>query len=78
MVSAVEKQLPPRHLQRYIEEEKENKETHQKTLNEKSIVLVQICYSCGRKFPFKKKRKRCPYCLSLLRTNTIILKIPQF
>jgi len=76
MVSTVEKQLPPRHLQHCIEEE--NRETHQKTLDEKSLMLVQVCYNCGRKFPFKKRRNRCPYCQSLLRTNTIILKIPQF
>jgi len=76
MVYTVEKHAAPNQPQHCIEEE--NKETHQKTLDEKSIMLVQICYNCGRKFPFKKRRKRCPYCQSLLRTNTIILKVPQF
>jgi rubrerythrin len=76
MVSTVEKQLLPRHLQHCIEQEKQNKEMRQKILDEKSIMLVQICYHCGRRFPFKKRRKRCPYCQSLLRTNTIILKVP--
>ena len=84
MVSTVEKQAPPRQLQHCIEEEKENKEirdfhkAHQKKLDGKSIMLVQICYRCGRKFPFKKRRTRCPYCQGLLRTNTMILKVPQF
>jgi rubrerythrin len=83
MVSSVEKQMPPRHLQHCIEEEKENSEisrfheVHQKTPDGKSIILVQICHRCGRKLPFKKGRKSCPYCQGVLRTNTMILKAPQ-
>ena len=84
MVSTVEKQMPPRHLQHCIEEEKENNEisnfheAHQKILDGKSIISMQICHRCGRKLPLKKGRKSCPYCQGLLRTNTIILKVPQF
>ena len=82
MVSAVEKQLPPKQSQHCIEEEKEKtrdfRKVHQKVLEEKSIMRVQVCYRCGRKFPFKERRKRCPYCQSLLRTTTVILKVPQF
>jgi len=83
MVSTVEKQMPPRHLQHCIEEEKENSEissfhkVHQRILDEKLIITVQICHHCGRKLPFKKGRKRCPYCQSILRTN-ILLKASQF
>jgi len=82
MVSTVEKQAQPRQLQHCIQEEKEETrnlhQTHRKELDEKSIMLVHICYRCGRKFPFKRRRKRCPYCQGLLRTNTMILKAPQF
>jgi rubrerythrin len=80
----VEKQVAPRQLQHCIQEEKGNEEirhsheAYRKKLDEKSIMLVHICYRCGRKFPFKKRRKRCPYCQGLLRTNTMILKVPQF
>jgi len=83
MVSAVQKQMWLKYLQHCIEEEKENSEissfpkVHQRILDEKSIILVQICHHCGRKLPFKKGRKRCPYCQSILRTN-IILKASQF
>jgi DNA-directed RNA polymerase subunit RPC12/RpoP len=83
MVSVVENQTLSRRLQHYVEEEKENGEnldSHepcQKILDQKSIAAVQICFRCGRKFPFKKGRKRCPYCQSILRTN-IILKASQF
>jgi rRNA maturation endonuclease Nob1 len=84
MVSSVEKQMLQKHLQHCIEEEKETSgisrfhEVHQKAPYGKSIILVQVCHRCGRKFPFKNRRKRCPYCQGLLRTNTMILKVPQF
>jgi rubrerythrin len=84
MVSTVEKQMPPRHLQHCIEEEKENSEissfhkVHQRILDEKLIIAVQICHHCGRKFSFKKGHRSCPYCQGLLRINTMILKVPQF
>jgi rubrerythrin len=84
MVSTIEKQTSSRHLHQCIEEEKEEREisnfyeTHQKILDEKSIMQVQICYRCGRKFPFKKGRKNCPYCEGLLRTNVVMLKVSRF
>ncbi|MDH5793084.1 MAG: hypothetical protein OEZ18_00785 [Candidatus Bathyarchaeota archaeon] len=84
MVSTAQKQVWSKYLQHCIEEEKENSKTssfhkvHQRILDEKSIITVQICHHCGRKLPLKKGRKSCPYCQGLLRTNTIILKAPQF
>jgi rubrerythrin len=82
MVAVVETQTVSRHLQ--IEEEKENEEnlkfheTRQKILNQKSLAVVQICFRCGRKLPFKKGRRNCPYCEGLLRTNVMIVKVSQF
>jgi rRNA maturation endonuclease Nob1 len=53
------------------------RETRQKLLDQKSLAVVQICFRCGKKFPFKKTRKNCPYCEGLLRTNVMILKFPE-
>ena len=41
----------------------------------KLIETLQICLRCGKKFPFKRSRKRCPICESLLRTKTMVLKV---
>jgi rubrerythrin len=73
-----------KHLKYCVEERKTEKEIQefpkiqQKMFDEKLITLVQVCIRCGRKFPFKKGRKSCPYCQGLLRTNTMMLKAPQF
>jgi len=73
-----------KHLKYCVEERKTEKEIQefpkiqQKMFDEKLITLVQVCIRCGRKFPLKKGHRSCPYCQGLLRTNTIILKAPQF
>jgi len=73
-----------KHLKYCVEERKTEKEIQefpkiqQKMFDEKLIRLVQVCIRCGRKFPFKKGHRSCPYCQGLLRINTIIPKVPQF
>lgn len=50
-------------------------EAHDKTFNGKLIATVQVCFYCGRRFPLKRGRKRCPMCQSLLRNKTMIIKV---
>lgn len=49
-------------------------EVHQRMSDGKLIEKVHICLRCGRKFSFKRSRKRCPRCQSILRTRMIVLK----
>jgi len=65
--------MMPEKLQYFTEERKPKR----KTPDEKLITTVQICLFCERKFPFKRGRKRCPFCQSLLRNKILILKAPR-
>jgi uncharacterized CHY-type Zn-finger protein len=81
-VSVTENQTLSGHLKGHVDEENEENvdfhEPYKKMGDQKSIAKVQICLHCGRKLPLKNGRKNCPYCQSLLRTRTIIIKVPQF
>jgi hypothetical protein len=57
-------------------ENQEVLETPEEMPNGKLIVTMQICFTCGKEFPFKRGRKSCPCCQGLLRTKTMILKTP--
>jgi len=74
--------MSSKHLQYSIEERRirrkrdEFPEAHHRMPDGKLIETVQICLRCGRKLSFKRGRKRCPHCLGLLRTKTMVFKLP--
>ncbi|MCK4424142.1 hypothetical protein KAU93_00535, partial [Candidatus Bathyarchaeota archaeon] len=72
--------MSSRRLRHSIEDEEKGSlealEVHHRIPDGRLITTVQVCLRCGRKFTYKRGRKRCPRCLGPLIIKTMVLKAP--